>query len=343
MLYLNNRMEKTELYLGLARCTFLTCREKQFLAENLDNIEALTVLSIEDICYKVGRSIKTRCWHPENLVNLVQKDCELMRKFGIDWVSILDPEYPPLLRELHDAPYTIFWRGTLPDPERPLVAIVGTRSPTGDGSLAAERIARDFVHAGVSIVSGLARGIDAFAHRGTIAGGGATVAVLACGLDKIYPRSNAHLASVLVESGGCLLGEYPPGDEPLKYRFPQRNRIISGLSRAVLVIEAPEKSGALITADFALEQGRDLFVYRGTLHSSRSAGCRNLFSQGAPAVSEANDILVSWGFSLGDGKPADLIKKKENTLYKVDNGISLASSIGRQLALDFRKEITLHE
>lgn len=287
-------MEKNPLILALSRLPFLKLREKCFLAKNLDNLESLTVLSIEDICQLIDRSIRTECRMPENLSGLVLRDMDIMQRFGIRFVSVLSPEYPPLLREIHDPPFVLFWRGTLPDPERPLAGIVGTRSPSGDGALAAARIGREFGLAGIGVVSGLARGIDAFAHRGNVDGGGASVAVLACALERIYPRSNVRLAARIIETGGCLLGEYPPGEEPRKYHFPERNRIISGLSRAVLVVEAPEKSGALITADFALEQGRDLFVYEGTLRSARGAGTAALHAEGAQTVFGAADILSGW-------------------------------------------------
>ncbi len=334
-------MEKNELLLALCRCIFLTCREKVFLAKNLDNIESLTVLSIEDICVRVGRFIQTRTWKPEELVSLVQSDLVKMHHYGIGFVSFLSSDYPPLLRELYDPPFVIFQRGVLPNPERPLVAIVGTRSPSGDGALSAQRIAREFAEAGISAVSGLARGIDAFAHRGSVDGGGASVAVLACGVDTVYPRSNACLAARMVDSGGCLLSEYPPGEAPLKYRFPQRNRIISGLARSVLVVEAPEKSGALITADFALEQGRDLFVCADTLGSSRAEGTRRLREQGAQAITSAADILETWG--IGAVSPECESEPERPFERTADNGLSVSASIGRQLALDFRKELTLHD
>jgi len=326
-------MEKNELLLALCRCTFLTCREKVFLAKNLDNIEELTVLSIEDICVRVGRFIHTRLWKPGEVDSLVGSDLANMHRYGIGFVSYLSSDYPPLLRELYDPPFLIFRRGELPDPERPLVAIVGTRSPSGDGSLAALRIAREFAEAGISSVSGLARGIDAFAHRGTVDGGGASVAVLACGVDTVYPRSNARLAARMVDSGGCLLSEYPPGETPLKYRFPERNRIISGLARSVLVVEAPEKSGALITADFALEQGRDLFVCADTLSSARGGGTRLLREQGAPAVTSAAEILETWGIEMT--KPA--------SEQPPEHGLSRSVTVGRQLAFDFRKELSLRD
>ena len=323
-------MEKTDLLLGLVHCTFLSCAEKAFLAKNLDNLESLTVLSIEDICIKVGRKIQTRIWNPENLHQLVCNDVQMMQRFDIRYVSVLSPDYPPVLREIHDPPFAVFWRGLLPDPERPLVGIVGTRSPSGDGALASYRLGKEFAEAGISVISGLARGIDAFAHKGNVESGGASVAVLACGLDRIYPRSNVRLASRLVNEGGCLMGEYPPGDSPLQYRFPQRNRIISGLARAVIVVEAPSKSGALITADFALEQGRDLFVCRDTLDSSRGEGTARLHEDGAVAITSANEILASWGYRC---------TRDFNTCFQGDSGLSRSTMTGRQLAFDFRKEI----
>jgi DNA processing protein len=188
----------------------------------------------------------------------------------------------------------------------------------------------------------LARGIDAFAHRGCVEALGKSVAVLACGLDRIYPRSNATLAGRLLESGGCVIGEYPPGEEPLKFRFPERNRIIAGLARSVVVIEAPEKSGALITADFALEQGKDLFVFSGTLDSPRGAGTKRLAFDGAPAVSSAREVLASWAYpaqlrGTGNGVNADSPPKDQ---YARGTPVRQGpEGIGRQLALEFENEL----
>jgi DNA processing protein len=334
-------MASNELLLALARCEFLSWREKAFFAKNLDNLESLTVLSIEDICLAAGRHIKTRCWQPESLADLVDRDLETMQKYGIRFVTFSSPEYPPLLREIHDPPFSVFYRGTLPDPEKPLAAIVGTRSPSGDGALTAARIAREFGEAGIAVVSGLARGIDAFAHRGNVDGSGASVGVLACGVERIYPRSNAVLAARMIGSGGCLLSEYPPGELPFPYRFPARNRIVSGLSRAVIVVEAPEKSGALITADFALEQGRDLFVCRDTLGSARGAGSRTLYNDGAQAISAACEVLSGWGLTSPSREiglqdvPAQPSAPKES--------VPRGSATGRQLAFEFREELSRAE
>ncbi|ULQ60165.1 DNA-processing protein DprA [Brucepastera parasyntrophica] len=304
-------MDKTELTLGLVYCQFLSCAEKEFLWEKLDNIQELALLSIEDIGYLIGRRMRSDCvWAPATLKDRIQHDLEIMNKFGIHFVSIISSEYPPQLREIYDPPFCLFWRGQLPDPRKPLVGMVGTRSPTGDSVLAALRLGREFAEAGISVVSGLAYGIDAFAHKGNTEGGGASVGVLACGVEQIYPRSNCRLAAKMLDCGGCLLSEYSPGSKPLQFRFPQRNRIISGLSRSVIVIEAPEKSGALITADFALEQGRDLYVYGGALSSVRGKGIQLLYEQGAPAISKAAEVLELWNSPLIQGEKK---QQKKNT------------------------------
>lgn len=293
-------MDKTRLVLALADCPFLKCREKELLAGKLDNSESLTVLSIEDISRIVLRPLRSTTWRPHEMEKKLDRVQSLMERYRIGMVTVASPEYPPVLRELHEPPFVLFWRGTLPDPEIPPVAMVGTRSPSGNGARSAECLGRQFAELGLPVVSGLARGIDAFAHRGTVLSRGRTIAVLACGLERIYPGSNSVLAGKIMETGGCLAGEYLPGEEPLKFHFPQRNRLISGLSRAVVVVEAPEKSGALITADFALEQGRDLFVVRETLDSPRGKGTRLLHEQGAPAIDTARDILAAWGYADTD-------------------------------------------
>lgn len=338
-------MADNELYLGLIQCTFLSCREKEILASNLDNIEDLTVLSMEDICVRVGRRVRTSVWRPQTLGETVERQRGILQRYGIGLVTVMDPDYPPLLREIHDPPFALFYRGRLPDPELPAAAIVGTRSPSGSGVLAAERLGRDFGYAGIPVASGLARGIDAFAHRGNLDGGGTSIAVLACGLEQIYPKSNSRLAQRLLECGGCLISEYPPGDPPLSFHFPQRNRIISGLARGVIVVEAPEKSGALITADFALEQGRDLFVVEGLLDSARGKGTKSLHEQGAPAIRDAGELLSDWGFDgkIGDSAFPSGTGSQKGAPPRDKPERFRPRGIGRQLALDFRNELIRRE
>ena len=288
-------MASLELLVVLADFPAITLREKLLLAEKLDNIEDIEVIStIEGLSFLIGRALKKAPPSRDALRSLSERRVRTMGRYGMRFASYYMDEYPPLLREIYDPPFGIFYRGALPDASKPLVSIVGTRSPTGDGLQAAYSLAEDLGKNGVSVVSGLAFGVDAAAHRGNIAGGAPTTAVLACGVDILYPRGNATLAGKLLEAGGCILSEYPPGTEPLKFRFPRRNRIISGLSRSVVVVEAPEKSGALITADFALEQGRDLLVHAATLNSKRNAGARKLHDEGAHAVASASDVFASW-------------------------------------------------
>lgn len=294
-------MGNLELMLGLVRCS-LSFSQKRTLLIKLDNLQSLTVLSIEDILLLTGFAPKRRDWQPQDLGSRVTNDILLMDRYEIGAVSYLSEKFPPLLREIADPPFALFYRGTLPDPEKTVVGMVGTRMPSGDGAMAAARLGSEFGGCGIPVVSGLARGVDAFAHRGNIDAGAPSIAILACGPEQIYPRSNVRLAGALLERGGCILSEYPPGEGPLKYRFPQRNRLISGISRSLIVVEAPEKSGALITADFALEQGRDVYVYRETLNSRRGQGTLNLHAQGAEAVSSAFEVLSAWAGSPAHDK-----------------------------------------
>ncbi len=328
-------MTTEQLLLALARCSFLTCREKVLLSEKLDNSEELTVLSIEDLCVLAGRRLRMRQWKPELLLDLVERDLRCMQRFAVSWTTVLHDRFPPLLRELYDPPFLLFWRGVLPDPEKPMVGIVGTRSPSGNGALAAARFAGDLAKQGVPVVSGLARGIDAFAHRGSLEGGERTTAVMACGPDQIYPRSNARLAGRILETGGCLLSEYPPGEAPLAFRFPQRNRIISALARTVLVVEAPQKSGALITADYALEQGRDVVVCAECLSSEKGEGIRGLHTQGARAVESASEIVEDWCL------PGCITVTGQEAKTSIDK--SGVTGAGRQLALEFERNLVLFE
>jgi DNA processing protein len=205
------------------------------------------------------------------------------------------PGYPPRLAELHDPPARLYLRGQPPEVlSRPAVAIVGARSCSSYGAQVARELGRELAQAGVVVVSGLARGIDGEAHRGALAGGGPTVAVLGCGIDRDYPRSHAELARRIAESGG-IVSEYEPGVEPAPWRFPARNRIIAGLTLATVVVEARERSGALITADFALELGRDVFAVPGEITSALSRGTNDLLRQGAAPLLSAEDVLSTLG------------------------------------------------
>jgi DNA processing protein len=204
--------------------------------------------------------------------------------------------YPPLLAAIHDPPKQLWLRGQAGAEllARASVAIVGARACSSYGRAVARSLARDLAAAGVVVVSGMARGVDGEAHRGALDGGGPTVAVLGCGIDRDYPVVHAELARRIVETG-LVVSEYPPGIEPAPWRFPARNRIISGLSRAVVVVEARERSGALITADFALDEGREVFAVPGEITSALSAGTNALLRLGATPATSPDDVLEVLG------------------------------------------------
>lgn len=213
---------------------------------------------------------------------------ERLETLGVWLLSYWEPGYPPLLRNIPDPPALLYGRGACRFGEA--LAVVGSRVPSPTGKVAAETLAFEIAARGVTVVSGLARGIDTAAHRGALAAGGQTIAVLGCGIDRVYPAENHRLYDQIVESG-TLLSEYLPGSDPLPGNFPGRNRIISGLSRGTLVIEATPDSGSLITAELALEQGREVFAVPGSIDRPTSAGPNQLIKDGAHPVTEATDIL----------------------------------------------------
>lgn len=216
---------------------------------------------------------------------------------ALDPIMWSDPAYPPALAAIIDPPPVLWLRGRRAALEPPAVAIVGSRAGSPYALAVAEGLARDLALRGVAVVSGLARGVDSAAHRGALAGGGATVAVLGCGADIVYPREHGPLA-VEIASGGAVVSELVPGTPPNPWFFPRRNRIISGLARAVVVIEAGEKSGSLITARCALDQGRDVLAVPGNILNGRNRGGHALLRDGAKIVETADDILEELGLTI---------------------------------------------
>ncbi len=237
--------------------------------------------------------------------------------------------YPPQLREIYDPPLLLYHRGKLPDWSKPLVAIVGTRHPTGQAREISYALAFELAGLGLTTVSGLARGIDAEAHRGSSDAGGKSIAVLGNGVDILFPGSSAKVGRSLLAAGGVLLSEYPPGDPPLARNFPARNRIISGLARTTVVVQAPLRSGALITADYALEQGRELAVHRVGIVGERGAGSRRLAEQGAAVIDDAADILGDWGWVRRSG---DRKQQAVQMSCCPDTGKQLARALEEELA-----------
>lgn len=216
-----------------------------------------------------------------------------LRNKKIKTVTILDEYYPSNLRQIYDPPPVLFYQGEWSEIDAKALAIVGSRKATVYGQKIAEQLGKELAQAGFVIVSGMARGVDSRAHVGCLEVSGRTIAVLGSGLDIIYPRENSKLAEQ-IKKNGILLTEYVPGTRPLAGNFPARNRIIAGLSLGVIVVEAAAKSGALITADFALEAGRDVFAVPGPITSPNSKGTHNLIKQGAKLVDQVGDILEEY-------------------------------------------------
>ena len=217
------------------------------------------------------------------------------RRLAAAGIRFLD-QLPPLLAAIHDPPSGLFLRGR-GDAEllgRPAVAVVGARSCSGYGASVARLLGRELAAAGLVVVSGLARGVDGEAHRGALDAGGMTVAVLGCGIDRDYPAAHHELAERIAQRG-LVVSEYAPGVDPAPWRFPARNRLVAGLCAATVVVEARERSGALITADLALEEGREVFAVPGEITSSLSAGSNGLLRLGATPMTRAGDVLESFG------------------------------------------------
>ena len=237
---------------------------------------------------------------------------------GLTAIPLADSRYPPWLYQIVDPPSVLWVKGQLPEIERPAVAVVGSRHATPAGLAMGRQLAEGLAEVGLLVVSGLARGVDGVSHEGALAVGGKTLAVLGCGADVIYPAEHRDLAARVAASGG-VISELLPGTTPQPHYFPLRNRIISGLCRAVIVIEAGDRSGSLITARMALEQGREVLAVPGNVLSGRSRGCHALIKDGARLVETVGDVLqeLGWG-ALGENHGKNIDKSLEmNTLESV--------------------------
>ncbi len=234
-----------------------------------------------------------------------------VQRLGLTLLAAHHPAYPAQLRPLADAPAVLFVRGSTAALAAPQLAMVGSRHPTALGRATAREFAYHFAAQGLAITSGLAVGIDGASHEGALAARGITLAVCATGLDQCYPPAHAALAERIVAGGGALVSELPPGAPPLPGHFPQRNRIISGLARGVLVVEAALRSGSLSTARFAGEQGRSIMAIPGSIHSAQSRGCHKLLRDGAVLVETAEDVLTEIGFTPSNQWLANLVVGSE--------------------------------
>lgn len=294
-----NQSRKLHL-LALNRVPFLNTREKLYFVEILEDLRSFFSLSRKQIEAAVARRLRTDDLALSDQLRAAAADLDFLeRNANTGFLYYWDPGYPAGLREIYDPPLLLFYRGRLPSFEEPVVAIVGTRMPTGKARSAAYRLAMELADRGIGIVSGLARGIDAEAHQGSLPGRGVSLAVLGNGIDAFYPLSNRKLGYDLLASGGVIFSEFPPGTPPLRYNFPKRNRIISGMARSVVIIQAPEKSGALITADYALGQGRDIYVHKAGISGEVGRGTCKLAEDGALLIENSSHLFYDWGWMDG--------------------------------------------
>ena len=326
-------LEKKKYWIWLSLLTNLGSIKKKKLLEKYENPETIYKLTKEELENIKGIGKRTI----ENILDSakrteVEKHIEYMLKNEIDIISIKDKEYPQILKEIYDPPISLYCKGNIEILNKEAIAIVGCREATDYGKKASKYFAYNLAKQGINIISGLAKGVDSYAHIGVnqveaeenythkkvsqynivdkhnkmpehtsvenvenvnnCKNYGKTIAVLGNGLNSIYPKENEILANQIIKNGGAIISEYPLGTKPEKMNFPARNRIISGMSKGVLVVEAKEKSGTLITVDFALEQGRDVFVVPGNINSLNSVGTNFLIKQGAKLVTHYSDILT---------------------------------------------------
>ena len=285
-------MAGLKYWIWLSECKGLTNRSRALLIDHFGSPEDVYYADeaeyalVEDLPKKQFALLADKS---TDGADKILGDCQ---KLGVRVLTMQDADYPARLRGIFEPPCVLYIKGTLPAfDEEAAIAMVGTRSCTPYGTQCAEKLAYGLARQGALVVSGAARGIDSAAHRGALRAGGVTVAVLGNGLDVVYPEENASLYCDIA-AAGALLSEYPPGTEPEGWHFPIRNRIISGLCLATVVVEAPlERSGALITANTALEQGRDVFAVPGPIDAPMSRGCNRLIADGAGLMSESWDVL----------------------------------------------------
>lgn len=283
---------------ALARCRGLGSRNIQKLLSRFASAAAIWQASLETLSavgkMSFAQAQNLAVFRKEN-PDLPEQLAEQCQRLGISLCTITQESYPNILKEIYDPPVVLYYRGIL-QPEAARVAMVGARRFTPYGEGIALEFGKQLAAAGLTIVSGAARGIDTASHKGAMKSG-RTVAVLGCGVDVAYPAENKRLLREIPERGGVVLSEYGPGTKPLPVFFPARNRIISGLSQGTLVVEAARHSGSLITAELSLSEGRDVFAIPGSIYSATSQGCNHLIQQGAKLVQEPADILMEYGLS----------------------------------------------
>ncbi|MCC6544357.1 MAG: DNA-protecting protein DprA [Nitrospirae bacterium] len=296
------------------------------LIERFSSPEQVFSSSFEELCRAEGIT-PAIAWEIKSFRHPsadIENELKKIDDAGIKLIHFNHPDYPAGLRNIYDPPLYFYMNGTITPEDTNALAVVGSRSPSPYGIKVTEMLTERLSSAGFTVVSGMARGIDSAAHRTALKTGGRSIAVLGCGADIAYPRENAGLMREII-GNGAIISEFPLGTRPDKKHFPQRNRIISGLSRGVIVVEAAEKSGSLITARFAMEQGREIFAVPGNINSPLSKGANNLIKQGAKAVTSVNDVLEEFeqlltlrqkhGINILPDEP-DSMSDEEKNIYR---------------------------
>lgn len=300
-------MTRTECYLALNSVRLIgPVRVRKLLevfgsAEKILSAPTDALARVEGIGQAVAQSVRDweKSWS-------LEEELKRAGDLGLKVVDCEDESYPQALREIYDPPLVLYYKGDLEAARRKGVAVVGSRHTSHYGTGTARKLSYQLAYAGLTVTSGLARGIDTAAHQAALAAKGRTVAVLGCSLDQIYPKENTLLAEKIVEEKGLLLSEFPLGTPPDKQTFPMRNRIVSGLSQGLLVVEAGKESGALITARMALEQGRQVFAVPGRIDQPFAKGCHQLIKDGAKLVEGVEDMLAEFEF-LFPNLPAETV------------------------------------
>ena len=304
------------------------------LAWEADTREIRVVGIPESTCQLLAETRKTL--DPEKYLEEIEKN-------GIKWKTIFDEDYPKLLKQIYDPPVIFYYKGEILPKDEKALAVVGTRKITGYGKLVTEKFTTDLVNFGFTIISGLARGVDSVAHWAAVNGGGRTLAILGGGINKIFPPENENLAKIIADGHGAVLSEFPPDYPSVPGNFPARNRIISGLSLGVLVTEAAQDSGSLITARLGLEQGREVFAVPGPVTSDLSRGPADLIKEGARLVFEPGEILEEMGMDrvISDKKKViskiELSEEEKKIMEILQNENKHLDELGRELGISAAK------
>ena len=286
-------LEQNRYWIWLSLIEGLGSRRKQILLkiyqtpENIYQLKKADILKIKGFNETLGDKITN-----EENKERIDKYIEKMEKENVQIISIEDEEYPSILRNIYDYPITLYIKGNPKVLHNVSLGIVGCREASQYGVNVAEYFAYNLAKQGINIISGLAKGIDSHSHIGALKARGITIGVIGSGLDIVYPKENQYLYEKIVKENGAILSEYPLGVKPEKMNFPARNRIISGMSQGIIVVEAKKKSGTLLTVDFALEQGRDVYVVPGNINEMNSVGTNDLIKQGAKMVTTYRDIEI---------------------------------------------------